>query len=146
MRHYTHFCSLGFLAITASCNDRSPPLNVSSYRASPVRNAAEVRKLDCNRPLTRNGGPVRRIVTASDSSRFWVTEVMSAGMPARQFVYTSLRCMPVESSTGRRLPISSLKHGQAVVVWMDEVTIPTRPIQAIAQDVQLYEAAPPPLQ
>jgi hypothetical protein len=146
MRRYRYVWCLGLLVTTASCKDRSPSFKGRSYPESPTPNAAEAKKLDCNRPLTRTGIPVRGIVTASDSSHFWVAEVMSAGMPARQFVYTSLRCMPIESSSGRRLPISSLKRGQAVVVWMQELTIPTRPIQAIANEVQLYEAAPPPLQ
>jgi hypothetical protein len=124
----------------------SPSFKPTSYRGSPVQDVAEAKKLDCNRPLGRTGIPVRGIVTASDSSRFWVAEVVSGGMPARQFVYTSPRCLPVESSSGRRFPLSSLMRGQAVVVWMRELTIPTQPIQAVAEGVQLYEVAPPPIE
>jgi hypothetical protein len=121
----------------------SPPLGGTAYLRFPVKNVADARRVECNRPLVRTGVPVRGIVTASDSSRFWVAEVMSGGMPARQFVYTMPRCLPIESSSGRRLPLSSLVRGQAVVVWMREITVPTQPIQAVAEGVQLYEAAPP---
>jgi hypothetical protein len=145
MRRYGYVWCLGVLATAVSCKDRSPHLEGPSYLELPTPNPVLEKKLDCIRPLTRTGVPVRGIVTASDSSRFWVAEVASGEMPGRRFVYTSLRCSPVESSTGRRLPISSLKRGQAVVVWMEGLTIPTQPIQAIASEVRVYETASPPL-
>ena len=126
------------VAATTNCREpRRPPPRVPER--PPFQMPANPQPPPCPPPLTRVGAQVRGIVTAIDSSRIWLTEVPQEGMPARHFVYSSHRCLPIETEDGAPVPRSSLSVGQAVVVWMHGVLIPTQPIQAVATGILVYK-------
>ena len=139
------FGCLCVLAVAAGCRDASKtPFTTTRQQTSRDPSASSTQASICNGRVDRIGVPVRGVVTAGDSSRFWVTETMSAEMPARQFVFTSPTCFPIESSDGGRLSGASLTPGRAVIVWIGELTIPTRPIQGVVRGVEIYDGKPLP--
>ena len=134
------FYLVGTLSIIAGCRQVHSAVSDSLVdEVSLNQDTAGVRHSACPRPFIKSGTPVRGLVTAADSSSFSLTEMTTSGTPSRRFVFQISDCLPIESAAGVALPLSSLRPGRSVLVWLGPAMRPTEPIQATAEGVQIQK-------
>jgi hypothetical protein len=110
-----------------------------AHDVSLNRDTVDRQKSVCPRPFIKSGVPIRGLVTAADSSSFSLTEISPRGRSSRQFIFAFYGCLPIESTSGDSLPLSSLVPGRVVLVWPGPAMRPTQPVQASAEGVQIQK-------